>query len=197
MNLGYVFFLNAALFGVALAMDAFSVSLAAGMNEPAIKNGKKSAVAGTFAFFQTAMPLAGWFCVRSIETAFRSFQKFVPWIALALLLYLGIKMIVEGIRSGNDASGNNSLKLSALPVMGIATSIDALSVGFTIADYPFSSALIEAVIIGVETFVICFAGVETGRRLGMKLAGRASILGGVILVGIGIEIFLSGVVFKK
>ena len=197
MNFSLSFFINSVLFGVALAMDAFSVSLAAGMNEPAIKHGKKAVVAGTFALFQPAMPLTGRLCVRFIESAFSSFQKFVPWIALALLLYLGIKMLVEGVRGGDDEPENRKLSYRALPLMGVATSIDALSVGFTIAEYSFAFALVEALIIGVETFIICALGVELGKKLGMKLAGRASILGGIILIGIGLEIFLSGVVFKR
>ena len=192
MDLNFMFFINSVLFGVGLAMDAFSVSLAAGMNN----TGKKVPVAGTFAAFQTAMPLIGWFCIHTVAEAFMSFQKFIPWIALVLLLFIGGKMIFEGIKGKQEGETPGRMNVRTLLVMGVATSIDALSVGFTIAEYTFLNALIESLIIGAITFLICIAGVEIGRRLGMKLAGKASIFGGIILIGIGLEIFLTGVIFK-
>ncbi len=187
-----MFFINSVLFGVGLAMDAFSVSLAAGMNN----TGKKVPVAGTFAAFQTVMPLIGWFCIHTVAEAFMSFQKFIPWIALVLLLFIGRKMIFEGIKGKQEGEMPGRMNVRTLLVMGVATSIDALSVGFTIAEYTFLNALIESLIIGAVTFLICIAGVGLGRRLGMKLAGKASIFGGIILIGIGFEIFLTGVFFK-
>ncbi|MBQ7595920.1 MAG: manganese efflux pump, partial [Clostridia bacterium] len=177
--------------GVGLAMDAFSVSLAAGMNG----TGKKAPVAGTFALFQTAMPLIGWLCVHTVAEAFMSFQKLIPWIALVLLLFIGGKMLIEGIGGKTEGETPRQMDLRTLFIMGVATSIDALSVGFTIAEYSFPKALTEAVIIGAVTFVICAAGLELGKKIGTKLAGKASVLGGVILIGIGIEIFVSGVFF--
>ena len=185
------FFINSILFGAGLAMDAFSVSLASGMNEPGMKRGKKACVAGTFALFQTAMPLIGWLCVHTIASVFTSFHRFIPWIALILLLYIGGKLLYEGI-SKKDESEKSPMTVRSLLIMGIATSIDALSVGFTIADCRFPEALTEAVIIGAVTFAICALGLELGKRIGMKLAGKASVLGGIILIAIGIEIFIKG-----
>ncbi len=187
-----MFFINSILLGAGLAMDAFSVSLANGLNEPEMRKGKQTAVAGTFAFFQWLMPMAGWICVHSILRYFNAFEKAVPWIALALLLYIGGKMLVEGIRQ-DDTEAAAGVGKGDLLIQGIATSIDALSVGFTIADYDFLMALSSAVIIGIVTFIICFAGLEIGKKFGMKLAGKASVLGGLILIGIGIEIFINGV----
>ncbi len=193
INMNFMFFVNAVLFGVGLAMDAFSVSMANGLNEPNMKHSKTLGIAGTFAFFQTAMPLIGWVCVHTIASVFTSFQKFIPWIALLLLLYIGGKMLIEGIKNRNGtADGEAAVGIGALMVQGVATSIDALSVGFTIADYSFANALIESLIIGIVTFGICMAGLFIGKKFGTKLAGKASILGGVILIGIGIEIFISG-----
>jgi putative Mn2+ efflux pump MntP len=83
--------------------------------------------------------------------------------------------------------------MRGLVLQGIATSIDALSVGFTIADYTWPFALVEALIIGVVTFGLCMVGLRLGKRFGTRLAGKASILGGVILIAIGIEIFLKGI----
>ena len=194
MNLNFLFFLNAVAFGVGLAMDAFSVSMANGLAEPQMKPGKMCVIAGTFAGFQIAMPLIGWFCVHTIAEAFSSFQRFIPWIALILLVYIGGKMLLEGIRGKEEASDSSAVGAAALLVQGIATSIDALSVGFTIADYSRQEALVEAFIIGVVTFFICILGLMIGKKFGTKLAGKASVLGGVILIGIGLEIFITGLI---
>ena len=211
-----LFFLNSALLGVGLAMDAFSVSLARGLVEPHMKKSRMALIAGTFAAFQFAMPMIGWVCVHTIANYFTSFQRLIPWIAFALLGYIGSKMLVEGIRKGaaqkkirQNADKSAAIEgcpdkepipaakfgIAALMVQGIATSIDALSVGFTIADYGLSMALICSLIVAVVTYAICTSGILIGRAVGTKLSGKADILGGVILIGIGIEIFVKGVFF--
>lgn len=195
MNWDFVFFLNSVLFGVGLAMDAFSVSMANGLNEPDMKKDRMCLIAGTFGGFQIFMPLVGWFCVHTIAEAFTAFQKVIPYVALALLLYIGGKMILEGIRNGEAEEEKPSVGLGALMVQGIATSIDALSVGFTIAEYDAASAVLEAGIIGAVTFLICIGGLIIGKKFGTKLANKATVLGGCILVAIGIEIFVKGVFF--
>ena len=191
MSFSFLFILNSILFGVGLAMDAFSVSLANGLHEPEMPVSRSLVIAGTFAVFQTLMPLLGWFCVHSIAEAFQAFQRFIPWIALALLLYIGVKMILEGLHNKEE---KKSLKGTALLVQGIATSIDALSVGFTIAEYPFHLALIESFIIGVVTFGLCMIGIRLGGKIGSRLGGKATVIGGIILILIGIEIFVTGIV---
>ena len=196
MTFNFLFVLNSILFGIGLAMDAFSVSIANGLNEPKMPAKRVLLIAGTFALFQTVMPLTGWLCVHSIAEAFQAFQPFIPWIALALLLFIGIKMIREGLEEKKEEEKDEEAKLlrgGALLVQGIATSIDALSVGFTIAEYTWAFALIESVIIGVVTFGICILGVKLGKKLGLKLAGKASIFGGIILILNGLEIFITGV----
>ena len=195
MTFNFLFVLNSILFGVGLAMDAFSVSIANGLNEPKMPVRRMLLIAGTFAVFQTVMPLTGWLCVHSIAEAFQAFQPFIPWIALALLLFIGIKMIVEGRKEEKDGDDEEVklLRGGALLVQGIATSIDALSVGFTIAEYTWVFALIESVIIGLVTFGICIAGIKLGKTMGMKLAGKASIFGGIILILIGLEMFIPGI----
>lgn len=176
-------------------MDAFSVSLANGLNEPGMKRGKSMLIAGTFAFFQALMPLIGWVCVHTIVETFSSFESFIPWIALTLLLFIGGKMLIDGITNKAEEEEKTGVGFGALMIQGVATSIDALSVGFTIADYEFPSALAAALIIAAVTFVICIAGLAIGRKFGTKLSNKAQILGGVILIGIGIEIFVTGVFF--
>ena len=192
----FLFFFNSALLGVGLAMDAFSVSLANGLNEPAMKKGRMSMIAGVYGFFQFAMPMIGWICVHTIVQYFHAFERFIPWIALILLLYIGGKMLIEGIKNkGDESEEAKRLGFGTLIVQGIATAIDALSVGFTIADYGVVMALVASLIIAVVTFAICIAGLAIGKKVGTKLAGKASILGGIILIGIGLEIFIKGVFF--
>ena len=191
------------LLGVGLAMDAFSVSLADGLSEKKLNAGRVLTISGTFAGFQFLMPLAGWILVHTAEEKFAVLEKFIPWIALLLLLYIGGKMLIEGIRENRErrddtasedlSSRSGHLSAWELTVQGIATSIDALSVGFTIASYAAFTAVTSSLIIGVVTLFICIAGLLLGRQIGTRLAGKASVLGGVILIAIGIEIWVKGV----
>ena len=187
MEWSFVFFLNSVLLGVGLAMDAFSVSMANGLHDPKMNKGTMCKIAGTFGIFQAAMPMIGWVCVHTIVELFASFETLIPWIALALLGYIGGKMLLDGIR------GEAELSAGALFMQGVATSIDALSVGFTISEYGWLMALTAAIIIAVVTFILCMAGLRIGKKFGTQLSGKASILGGVILIGIGLEIFITGV----
>ena len=191
MNLSFTLLFNSVLLGVGLAMDAFSVSLANGLNEPKMKIPRVCSIAGIFALFQFAMPMIGWVCVSTIAEHFESFQKFIPWIALSLLGFIGGKMLYEGIVD-KDEEAKGAVGFSALIVQGVATSIDALSVGFTIAEYSLPQALLSCFLIGFLTFFICFAGILIGKKAGTKLAGKAGIFGGVILIFIGLEIFITG-----
>lgn len=190
-NMNLLFFLNSALFGIALAMDAFSVSIANGMNEPNIKVKKAFLISGIFAFFQALMPLIGWLCVHTILEKFSIFEKFIPYIALGLLSFLGIKMILDGRKKDDDKK--IAIGFIGLIVQGIATSIDALSVGFTIANMVFIEALVCCLIIAIITFIICFIGVYIGKKFGNKFDDKAELIGGIILIIIGIEIFLTNI----
>ena len=193
MNLGIQFFMSSILLGIGLAMDAFSVSLANGLNEPKMGTRKLCVIAGVFAFFQYLMPMIGWVCVHTVAEHFKAFEKFIPWIALILLLFIGGKMVIEGMRVKEDCEDSPCVTITALTVQGIATSIDALSVGFTIAEYDLFKALICGAVICVVTFLICGAGVALGKRFGTGLSGKASVFGGAILIFIGIEIFITGI----
>ena len=188
------FIINSIMLGVGLAMDAFSVSMANGLNAPKMSRGMKIMIPLTFAVFQFLMPVIGWFCIHRIAEAFVSFQRAIPWIALLLLLFIGGKMLIEGIRGGDTEKTEIALKPGTLLLQGVATSIDALSVGFTIAEYHAAEALAAGLIIGGVTFVICSVGLRIGQRFGTRLAGKASMLGGLILIGIGIEIFITGII---
>ena len=183
---------NSVLLGAGLAMDAFSVSLANGLNEPHMKPGRMCGIAGTFAIFQAAMPMIGWICVHTIVRYFRVCETLIPWIALGMLCYIGGKMLLDArCCAGDPDCACVAVTLGALLVQGVATSIDALSVGFTIAEYDLGAALLAAGIIAGVTFPVCFAGLAIGKKAGTKLAGKAGILGGAILIFIGLEIFVT------
>lgn len=183
------FIVSSVLLGVGLAMDAFSVSMANGLNEPEMRRRKRLLIAGAFGGFQGLMPLLGWLAVHTIVEIFSAFSRFVPLLGFILLLFVGGKMLVEGIRAWNDDEVENEiLKKRVLFVQAIATSIDALSIGFTIADYSLIRAFICALIIAAITFGLCIIGLRIGRYFGVKLAGKASVIGGLILIGIAIKL---------
>lgn len=194
MDWNLLFFINSILLGVGLAMDAFSVSMANGLNEPKMRIKKMLGIAGVFGAFQMVMPMVGWVCVHTIVLHFTVFEKCIPWIALLLLSFIGGKMVIDGIKKKDFIDEKPAIGIGALLVQGIATSIDALSVGFTIADYGWLMALTASLIIAVVTFGICVGGLVIGKKVGIKLEYKASILGGVILIIIGIEIFVKGIV---
>ena len=191
MDLNFMFFVISIAFGISLAADAFSVSLANGLNEQDMKKSKMLGVAGVFAFFQAFMPFIGWLLVKTLLEFFEKFEKFIPWIALALLCFIGIKMLIDGIKN-NEEEEKKRVGILGLLVQGIATSIDALSAGFGLERYNVWETLISVSIIGVITFGICLAGVNIGKKFGTCLASKATILGGIILILIGIEIFVTG-----
>ncbi|MCC8111181.1 MAG: manganese efflux pump MntP family protein [Ruminococcus sp.] len=193
MECNLMFFFNSILLGVGLAMDAFSISIVNELNEPQMRKRKMCSIASVFGGFQALMPMIGWVCVHTILQYFTAFEKCIPWIALILLAFIGCKMLLDGVKKNDTDAEKSGVGTVALLVQGVATSIDALSVGFTIASYNWLMALIAALIIAIVTFVICMIGLVIGKKFGTKLSNKAQILGGVILIVIGLEIFLTGV----
>ena len=197
MNLSFV--INSILLGVGLAMDAFSVSVANGLIEPCMRRTRMFVIAGTYSFFQFAMPMLGWFFVRTAAQRFEIFQKAIPWIALILLAYIGGKMILESLREAKEKKeapelvSETTVSGRTLLLQGVATSIDALSVGFTIAGYGALMAFIASLIIAAVTLALCLTALRLGRVFGERLAGRATIVGGLILIAIGIEIWFTNI----
>ena len=189
MEWNFLFFINCVLLGVGLAMDAFSVSIANCMANPRMNRAEMSGMAFSYGFFQFLMPMVGWFCVHTIISIFEKFQPFIPWIAFILLLYIGGKMVLEGIKGEVEEEGKK-LTFGVLMIQSVATSIDALSVGFTIAEYQAAMALAASLIIAVVTFGICMGGAFIGKKAGSHLSGKASVLGGTILIAIGLEILI-------
>ena len=188
--MNFMFFVNSILLGLGLTMDAFSVSLANGLNEPTMSKKKMCGVAGMFGFFQGIMPMLGWLCVHTILQLFEKFEMFIPWIALGLLGFIGTKMIIDGVKAKMEEE-KKVVGFWGLVLQGIATSIDALSVGFTIASHNLLMATISVLIIAAITFVACLLGVMIGKKFGTKISNKATIFGGVLLILIGIEILIT------
>lgn len=192
MGYGLDFYVLALMLGAALAMDAFSVSLAGGLHEPHMKRNRMCMIAGVFAGFQAVMPMIGYVCARTVVTLFGAFEKAIPWIALVLLCIIGGKMLFDGLRRKKDEEVP-AVRFGVLMLQGVATSIDALSVGFSVFEsYGVGKMLVGVLIIACVTFVICIGGLLIGRKAGTAIGGRAEIIGGIILIAIGIEIFIKG-----
>ena len=195
MSWSLIFFINSILLGVGLAMDAFSISMADGLNEPKKCIRRMFLIAGVYVFFQFVMPMMGWVCVHTIVVYFNAVDEIIPGIALILLIFCGSKMVIEDTKGDEGSETDLRLGTETLMIQGVATSIDALSVGVTIADYCFFMALAASLIISVVTFLICVAGLIIGKKVGITLSKKAAIFGGIILICIGIEIFIRGVFF--
>ena len=182
------FFLQSILFGCGLAADASAVSMANGLEDNKMKVGKMVFIAFMFGFFQAGMPLIGYF----VGHAFISYiEAFIPWIALFLLGFLGIKMIMDGIKKKEDSDKIKELTIKTIFIQAIATSIDALSVGLTFSDYDVLEAVVCCVIIAIVTFILSFICIIIGKKFGTKFENKAVIAGGIILIAIGLEIFIS------
>jgi UPF0059 membrane protein FAEPRAA2165_00248 len=192
MNVQAGFILNSILLGAGLAMDAVSVSVANGLEEPGMSGKKNAGIAGIFALFQWLMPMLGWFFVTSLLSVFRAVDPFLPFVSFALLLYIGGKLCLEGIKGETDENPDSGLGMKALFLQGIATSIDALSVGFTLAYYRAAEALLSSVLIALTTFFLCLGALHAGKQAGAVLNRQAKILGGLILIVIGARIFIAG-----
>ena len=187
-----LFFATSILLGIALAMDAFSVSLTVGLREPHIKKERVLLAAGIFGGFQFLMPLLGRLGIGTLLKAFGKLQDFIPVIAFLVLLVLGVKMLLDGIKAKEKEEPEEASK-HALILQGVATSLDALSVGFTVfAEYSILRSVTASLLIGGVTFLLCILGVLIGRKVGTVLKNKAFILGGIILIAIGIEILIKG-----
>ena len=183
-------------------MDSFSLSVANGLHETDMKKGRMCLLAGIFAFFHFLMPLIGWICIHTIVEYFTDFQKFIPYIAFVVLAFIGTKMIVESVKNQKQKEEEKETeadvkkqKLGIIVLQGISTSIDALSVGFTISNYTLPFALTASFIIFLVTFIICLTGLKVGKIAGKKLSDKAEIFGGIILILLGIEILINGIFF--
>lgn len=195
----FLWIITAIGLGAGLAMDACAVSMSNGLANPKMKISKICLIAGFFGVFQILMPIIGYLSVTLLSNALGEsfttiFSYLVPWIALTLLLILGIKMIVEGIKEGKhkeEKVEEKVLTFGTLLVQAIATSIDALSVGVIYGNVNHFKAYITFLIVGIVTFFISFASVFIGKKFGTIFENKATIAGGIILCAIGLEIFFT------
>lgn len=179
------------LTGVALAMDAFAVSICKGIKMPKLRKLHIVIIALFFGGFQMLMPLIGWLLGSQFV---QYISKFDHWIAFALLAFIGVKMAIESFKHEEEdcCKCDSKLDLKELVVLAIATSIDALAVGITFALYPDINILPSISIIGIVTFVICAGGVVIGHKFGAKFKSKAELLGGIVLVIIGLKLLIEG-----
>lgn len=180
--------LDILLIGVGLSMDAFAVSVTNGLTIPNYKCKHAAITAAYFGLFQGLMPLLGWLLGSTVSDIISAWG---PYISFFLLAFIGIKMIVESVKGG-DEKCETSLRHARLIVMAVATSLDALAVGvsFAFMSVPlFSSCLLIAAV----TFVICFAGGILGSRVPGISCKAAGILGGCVLCAIGVKLLLEGI----
>jgi putative Mn2+ efflux pump MntP len=187
-------FLELLLVGIGLSMDAFAVSICKGLNMKKINYSQSFFIALFFGGFQALMPLIGWFLGSQFE---KYINRFDHWIAFILLAFIGGKMLYDVIRGGDgeedEAAGATGKAFFAeLTLLAIATSIDALAVGITLALLPGTNIWFSIAVIGITTFIISFSGVFIGNRFGAKYQRGAQIAGGVILIIIGLKILLEG-----
>ncbi len=197
----FIWIITAIGLGAGLAMDACAVSMSNGLAEPNMKLKKTFLIAGMFGLFQILMPVIGYLIITVLSSSLgenfsRIFGYLVPWIALILLLFLGIKTIVDGIKEGKEKDNEENKKsknitIGYLLLQAVATSIDALSVGIIYGNVPPLEAYLTFAIVGVVTFAICVAAVFIGKKFGTLFANKATIAGGIILIAIGLEIFFT------
>ena len=204
------------LLAVGLSMDAFAVSIGNGLSMKKISLKKALPVALSFGLFQALMPLAGYFLGSAFESVIKQWDHY---IALAFLGFIGGKMIYDGIKeiiadrnakkkpekdeeisdnpSKNEAGADNekSLSFGKLMIQAVATSIDALIVGVSFAALPDVNIWIAVSLIGVITFSLSLVGVFAGKKFGELLGSKAEVIGGLILVGIGVKVFIEHMFF--
>lgn len=193
------FFLTTALLGVGLAMDAFSVSLTNGFKEPEMTKKRAWTIASIFGLFQGVMPFIGWVLAHLIVTGFSLFQNFIPFISLALLWGIGIRMIVNYVKKRKENTETvyetqENLAIKTILLQAIATSIDALSAGLTIANYSIWYAIVSFLIIGLITTGLCYIAIKLGKKFGTGFTKHTELIGGIILILIGTEIFITGMI---
>ena len=166
-------------------MDAFAVSVSTGISIPGFGPRQAARIGLWCGGFQFAMPLVGWFLGSSVKTYIEAVDH---WIAFGLLALIGGNMIWEAVKGGEDEA-LSELSVKRLFLLALATSIDALAVGITLAFEPVN-ILFSAGVIGVVAFALAMVGGLLGHRLGQLFQKRATILGGVVLIGIGLKILL-------
>ena len=181
-------FVELFLIAVGLSMDAFAVSVCKGLGMRRLNMGQAAVIALFFGGFQALMPLIGWFVGAQFS---RFVTAYAPWIAFALLAFVGGKMLWDAFHGEDEEEGPFKLELGELLMLAIATSIDALAVGVSFA-FLQVDIVPSVAIIGVTTFALSLVGVVVGHQFGSRWEKPATIVGGVVLVCIGVKVLLEG-----
>lgn len=183
----YIYFLKTFLLSIGLAMDACIISLSSGINLGCtVKISKLCLMALSFAFFQAIMPIIGFF-LGSVVVEY--IKRFIPYMVLVILLFFGIRMIISGVLNKEKVRPVN-LSFWQILCLSFVTSIDSLSIGLTFAEYSYMMLFVSAVMIAVTNFILSIVGALIGKRFGKGSKNKAEIIGGVVLVVMGIEIFI-------
>lgn len=178
-------FLEIMIISVGLAMDAFAVSIGSGTLSSMRDMRSKLRLAFHFGLFQFLMPVIGWFLGNTVQSYV---EKYDHWIAFALLFYVGAKMIYESIGNDNGTRQNPS-KGKNLIILSVATSIDALAVGFTLAMLSVN-IWYPCIVIGIVTALLSITGIQLGEKLGVRFGKKMELIGGLVLIGIGLKILI-------
>lgn len=172
---------------IGLSMDSFAVAISCGLAEQKVKFGHAVKISLAFACFQGILPLIGWLMGTELKVYVEQFDH---WIAFSLLAYLGGKMIYESFGSGSDDKVADIYSFRHIMTLSIATSIDALVVGFSYAMAESESIFGGVLIIGSVTFFFSMLGIRIGKDVGNRLGSKVELLGGIILFGIGVKILV-------
>jgi putative Mn2+ efflux pump MntP len=171
---------------VALAMDAFAVALGAGLTLSSLNGRHLFRLGFHFGLFQALMPILGWLAGMTVQ---RWIAAYDHWIAFALLGFVGGKMIWEAFRDEGEEAATDPTRGMTMVMLSIATSIDALAVGLSLAMLGVS-IWVPSLVIGVVACAFTVAGMLLGRRLGASWERRVEVFGGLVLCGIGIKILV-------
>jgi len=188
-------FLTVILIAIGLAMDCLAVTITIGFTAESLSRKMAFRIAGLFGLFHIFMPAFGWL----IGHPFKQFIAAVDhWIAFVLLAGIGIKMIVEALRTQNPEKKDIN-KFIILLGLAFATSIDALIIGvsFAFLNILWTDIIIISVLFGLINFIISFLGCSLGKRFGFIFGERAEILGGLVLIGLGVKILLEHTLLKS
>lgn len=185
-------FITFTLIGIGLSFDSFAVSVSCGLMKREIRFKQAVLIAVSFAFSQAAFPVIGWFIGSSLKDLISAVDH---WIAFALFAFIGVKMIIEGVKKDGSLANFDPFKFSVIIGLSIATSIDALVVGlsFGFLDMPI---VFPVIFIGPITFLASMLGMLLGKRIPAKRSHQSLILGGVILISIGIKILIEHLFFQ-
>ena len=171
-----------------LSMDAFAVSISNSMCFSGLRRNEAALTSLSFGVFQGLMPVAGYFAGRAFADVVSAFDH---WIAFALLALIGINMLREALSKDEDGETPDAdLSVKTMFIMAVATSIDALAVGISLAMAGVSNIFLAVLLIGATTFVLSAIGVKVGSVFGSKYEKKAEIVGGVILILLGVKILL-------